>query len=178
MKKIIILIILCLSTFSCSSFPWKSEKESENQVVKAKKKRINPNVLEKAMENEQGIIFGGKKKGGTTFEFASSNVLWQASLETLDFIPLSNLTYTGGVIVTDWYSGQNGSSNEQVKINIRFLSEELKPSSFIVKSYKKTCKTALDCKVELMPSNFNLKIKDQILEKAIALNIAENNKKK
>ena len=40
----------------------------------------------------------------TTYEFSTSNPMWRASLEVLDFIPLSTVDYSGGMIITDWYS--------------------------------------------------------------------------
>ena len=64
-----------------------------------------------------------KQSGGGTFEFASSNELWRASLDTIDFIPLASVNYSGGIIITDWYSA-NDDTNEQLKISIRFLTNE------------------------------------------------------
>ena len=63
---------------------------------------------------------GGKNKGGK-FDFASSNYLWRATLDTIDFMPLVSANYSGGIIITDWYS-ENNNPNEAIKISIRFLS--------------------------------------------------------
>lgn len=172
LKKI---LIICLILTSSCSFLGKKEQDTAS-----KKKRINPNAIEKAEESKAGILGIGKKSKGTTYEFATSNVLWRASLETLDFMPLSNLTYSGGVIVTDWYSGQTGNLNEQIKINIRFTSNDISSSSIVVKGFKKECNNAQNCKVSKLSNNFNKKIKDQILLKAkeIKLSQEENQNKK
>ena len=48
--------------------------------------------------------------------------MWRASLETLDFLPLTTVDYSGGIIITDWYFDNTGKSEESIKISIRFLS--------------------------------------------------------
>ena len=74
--------------------------------------RIEPNPDKKAKEfaEKGGGIFGdinNRRSGSTTFEFASSNVLWRATLKSLDFLPLLNADYSGGIIIYDWYSQTN-----------------------------------------------------------------------
>ena len=61
------------------------------------------------------------RKGKTNYEFSTSNPMWRASLETLDFLPLTTVDYSGGMIITDWYS-DNNSQSESIKISVRFLS--------------------------------------------------------
>ena len=56
--------------------------------------------------------------------------MWRASLETLDFLPFTTVDYSGGVIITDWYSDQD--SNESIKITIRFLSNDIRADSLQV----------------------------------------------
>ena len=81
---------------------------------------------EKNMREGKKIKFGrgGNKKGGD-FEFSSSNPLWRATLEIINFMPLSNADYSGGLIITDWYN-QDNSKNESIKITVRFLSNEIR----------------------------------------------------
>ncbi len=69
-------------------------------------------------------------KGGGTFEFASSNELWRASLDTLDFMPLASANYSGGMIITDWYSEDQ---ENYIKINLRFLSNEVRSDAINIK---------------------------------------------
>ena len=64
------------------------------------------------------------------------------ALKTLDFIPIQSANYSGGVLVTDWYSNSL-DSNSSIKIEVRFKSTELSPSSIDVLSYKRTCKNMI-----------------------------------
>ena len=80
--------------------------------------------------------FGGKRSGN--FEFASSNPLWKASLDTIDFMPLASANYSGGIIITDWYSDDN-NTNESIKITIRFLTNEIRSDALDIKIFKKDC---------------------------------------
>ena len=63
-------------------------------------KRVKKNI-----EEGRGFkLIGGDKNKGGTFDFASSNELWRATLDTIDFMPLASANYSGGIIITDWYS--------------------------------------------------------------------------
>ena len=79
--------------------------------------------VQKNIEEGRGIsILGGKQKGGV-FDFASSNELWRASIEVLDFVSFTNASYSGGILITDWFSGNvNDEKNNQreLKITVRF----------------------------------------------------------
>ena len=87
-------------------------------------RKIPPSAKERMAKNlEEGKGFRvndvGKNLGSGKFEFATSNELWRASLDVINFMPLASANYSGGILITDWYSEQN--NNESVKINIRFL---------------------------------------------------------
>jgi hypothetical protein len=144
------------------------------KLLEKKKCQLIPlRELNKALIKGGGIFSGlGKKQN--TFDFATSNVMWRAAISSFESIPLNTVDYSGGVIITDWYS--NGS-NENIKININFISDELKASSININSFKKICKTSTECSVQKMPSNFNNKIKENIISKAIDLNIKNQSKK-
>tara|TARA_Y100000817_G_C16617998_1_gene438246 strand:- start:34 stop:291 length:258 start_codon:yes stop_codon:yes gene_type:complete len=44
--------------------------------------------VQKNLDEGRGVrLFDNKNKGGGTFDFATSNELWRASLDTLDFTP-------------------------------------------------------------------------------------------
>ncbi len=122
------------------------------------RKRAQQNVLE-----GRGFNFGTGKKRGGDFLFASSNPMWRASLEILDFMSLSNVDYAGGLIITDWYSEDN--PNEAVKITIRFLSNEIRADGLKIDIHKKICSN-LNCTVKKIDSNLTFEIKDKILRKA------------
>jgi len=104
------------------------------------------------------------KGGSGDFQFASSNPLWRASLEKLDFAPLNNVDYAGGIIVTDWFSNEN--SNEEIKITIRFLTNEIRSDAINVIIHKKICTTQNNCKITKIDNDLNSEIKFEILKKA------------
>ena len=135
----------------------------------------------KNIEEGRGVTIGGLTRGigrGTTYEFSSSNPMWRASLETLDFLPLTTVDYSGGVIITDWYS-DNNSSKESIKISLRFLSNDIRSESLKVIVHQKICTANLNCRVVLLS---NTKIKEElhttILRKAALLEKESKNKKK
>ena len=169
-KTLSIFLILVIA--SCAG---KEKGEEEENLLK--KKRFNPNVRERALNEKGGGLFFNKDKSGSgTFEFATSNPLWRASLEVLEFMPLQALSYSGGLISTDWYS--KGSVDESIKVAVRFNSKELAISSLTVVSYKKICTNGLNCKIVDGSEKFNSTIKSQIIEKARAIKLSEEKKKK
>lgn len=125
-------------------------------------RKVSPDPKERVKRNlEEGKGFRlndlGQKKSGTTYEFASSNELWRASLDVIDFMPLTTANYNGGIIVTDWYS-ENQNAGESIKITIRFLTNEVRSDALNVKVFYKKCETVLDCKI----TETDGKIKDEL----------------
>ena len=102
-------------------------------------------------------------KGGGTFEFASSNELWRASLDVLDFMPLASANYSGGIIITDWYSE---NQNESIKITLRFLSNEVRSDAISVKVFYKKCNALANCAISENSGSIEKEIKKEILKKA------------
>ncbi len=156
LKKIIIFVIISLFFSSCKAF--KPEKVDTRKVPTNAQDRARQNVNE-----GQGIslkdIVGGR---GTNFEFSTSNPMWRASLEILDFLPLSTVDYSGGMIITDWYS--EDSANEAIKITVRFLANEVRTESLKVRVHKKTCTSDQNCKIILLKQN---KISEELLTSII-----------
>ena len=141
-------------------------------------RKVPPNVDERVRKNiEEGRGFrlmGGQKKGGT-FDFASSNELWRASLDTIDFMPLLSANYSGGIIITDWYSdGKN--QGESIKISIRFLTNEIRSDSLDVKVFIKKCKSLENCLVTETKGVLISELKKKILYQASVYK-KENDKK-
>ena len=66
-----------------------------------------PEKARKNIEEGRGASISsaakGLRGGKTTYEFSTANPMWRASLETLDFLPLTTVDYSGGIIITDWY---------------------------------------------------------------------------
>ena len=168
------LIFLVLFIFSCSSSPKKEIPEIERGAEVDQ----TPAAKAKAAAERGGGLFGdlNKKSGNTNkFEFSTSNILWRATLKSLEFLPLVNADYSGGVIIYDWYSEKN--TKEQIKVSIRFLSNELRSDSIQVVAHKKTCDTLENCSTQKLDNKFTLEIKDQILTNARSLKIEEDKKK-
>ena len=118
-----------------------------------------------------------KNKGSGVFEFASSNGLWKASLDVIDFMPLSSVNYSGGIIVTDWYS-ENSSPNESIKISIRFLTNEIRSDALDVKIFNRKCTVSLiDCKFSESSGDLSNEIKREILKKAAIYKAQVDDKK-
>ena len=102
---------------------------------------------------------------GGVFEFASSNELWKASLDTIDFMPLSSVNYSGGIIVTDWYSS-NQNLNESIKISIRFLTNEIRSDAIDIKVFIKKCSTLSNCLISEKKGDIGTELKKKILKTA------------
>ena len=119
-----------------------------------------------------------KNQKGGVFEFASSNSLWRASLDVIDFMPLSSVNYSGGIIITDWYS-ENSSSNESVKISIRFMTNEIRSDALNIKVFNKKCiNSLLNCKITEQKGILVKELKREILKKATLYKEEDKKKKK
>ena len=137
------------------------------------KKRIEQNLKEGRGFKLNDAL---KKQRGGVFDFASSNELWRASLDVIDFMPLSSVNYSGGIIITDWYSTDQ-NSNESIKISIRFLTNEIRSDSLDIKVFNKICNNnSLNCKIIETEGNIVYELKKKILK--TAANYKEENKKK
>ena len=141
-----------------------------------------PNVKDRVQKNiEEGrgfTLMGSVKKNNIgEFDFASSNELWRASLDTLDFMPLALANYSGGVIVTDWYSDSD-VNNESVKISIRFLSNEIRSDALIVKVFYKSCSVQQSCKITDRSGVLSEDLTKKILSKAAVYEKENESKKK
>jgi len=136
--------------------------------VDAKKYPPNPELrVKKNIEEGRGFNLNKaiNKNTSTNFEFASSNELWRASLDVIDFMPLSSVNYSGGIIISDWYSN-NLNSNESIKISIRFLTNEIRSDALDIKIFKKICKTDEGCKISKGYDNLITELKRKILKNA------------
>ena len=135
-------------------------------------KKVSPDPRERVKKNlEEGKGFRindaikGNRGGATNFEFASSNELWRASLDVLNFMPLTSANYSGGIIITDWYS-EEGNVEESIKITIRFLSNEVRADAIDVDIFYKKCVATNNCKINKQDGQLRKEITKQILAKA------------
>jgi hypothetical protein len=173
-KTITVKIFLILFVFSCS----KTDPVSGEKVLI----ETNPQAKAREAVDKGGGIFGDVLKGGktsssNTYDFSSSNVLWKATLKALDFMPLVNADYQGGIIIYDWYS-DNENYKDQIKITVRFLSNELRSDSINITAHKKICEeNATKCKIIKTTDNLSNEIKNTILTSARTLRIEEEKSK-
>jgi len=132
-------------------------------------RQVSPNAderVKKNLEEGKGItLMGNKKGGGTNYQFASSNPMWRATLEILDFLPLANVDYSGGIITTDWYN-EGTASDESIKITIRFLTNEVRADGLKVIVHKKKCNIQQKCTVRKITSALEDELQVAILRKA------------
>ena len=123
--------------------------------------------VKKNIEEGRGFrMFEDENKGGSgNFDFASSNSLWRASLDTIDFMPLASANYSGGIIITDWYSSDSNSA-EAIKISIRFLTNEIRSDALDIKVFYKKCTSNENCKIIEKSENIKKELSKKILTKA------------
>ena len=135
--------------------------------------------IEQNLKDGRGFKFNemGNNRGGV-FEFASSNGLWKASLDVIDFMPLTSVNYSGGIIITDWYSEDN-SPNESIKISIRFMTNEIRSDALDIKVFNRKCLDSLvNCKFTETNDVMVTELKKEILKKATLYDQEAKEKKK
>ncbi len=172
-KKILILltgIIVFISLSSCGIYaPSDARKVSPNS-----KERVKKN-LEEGKGMSLGKMMGGNE--GTNYQFASSNPMWRATLEILDFLPLSNVDYSGGIITTDWYN-EGTATDESIKITVRFLTNEIRSDGLKIIVHKKRCSVQQNCQVTKISSTLEYELQVAILKKAMIFEKEFNKKYK
>ncbi len=154
-----ILFISLITMYPCTGMPGADARKYPPNP----KERVKKN-LEEGRGFRLDNAFGNSAKGGD-FMFASANELWRASLDTIDFMPLSSVNYSGGIIITDWYSDGN-DLNESVKISIRFLTNEVRSDALDIKVFYKKCNQVSNCKIEKKTGSLVAELKKEILSKA------------
>ena len=164
--KLITILFVLISLSNCGS----------NVFKRADVKDVPVNVNErvkKNIEEGRGIRFGKGSAQGGVFDFASSNELWRASIEVLDFVPFTNASYSGGILITEWFDGgsNNNSENKRnLKITVRFLTNEIRSDALSVSIHEKICKiNDTSCSVKKISSNLENEIKIAILKRAAFL---------
>ena len=170
MNRIIISIsiIFLFLLNSCGGF-----KKVDSDVPQNAQERARKNVQEGRGVSIGGML-GGRK--GTNYEFSSSNPMWRSSLEILDFLPLTTVDYSGGIIITDLYSDNN--NNDSIKISVRFLSNEIRADNLKIIVHKKVCDKGLNCRVNLVKnSTISSELLSAILKKAAVFEKENKNKK-
>ena len=179
--KILSVLFILLFFNACQNGSFFKRSDVKDNPVNVEER------VQKNIEEGRGIRFGklGKGKGGT-FDFASSNDLWRATVETLDFVPLINASYSGGIIITDWFNGSvEDNKNRSLKITVKFLSNEIRSDAIKVDVHERICNNQNNCTTQLIKSKVSGDIKLAILKKAafmeknkVADTVKKNKKKR
>ena len=156
--KILFFLILSYSLHSCAN------RGDAREFPPEPEKRIKKN-LEEGRGFRISEAFGNKGGGSGNFEFASSNELWRASLDTIDFMPLASANYSGGIIITDWYSS-GSNMDESIKISIRFLTNEVRSDALDIKLFYKKCGQNESCQISEKKGSLVTELNKKILAKA------------
>jgi len=172
-KNLVITLIFSFLLLSCQAL--RHEKVDTRDRPSSGIERARQNVNE-----GRGVSIGGLigNKGGS-FEFSSSNPMWRASLEVLDFLPMTTVDYSGGMIISDWYTDNNAQGDESIKITIRFLSNEVRSESLKIIVHKRKCASAQNCKITMLEnSTISNELRSTILRTAAKLEKQSKKKKK
>ena len=172
MRKGLLIISIILLSLSCS----KTDPVTGEKII------IEPDPAKKARDAAArgGGLFGeigGQKSSGQTLNFGTSNVLWRATLKSLDFLPLVSSDYSGGILIYDWYSQAN-NPKEQIKISVQFLNNELKSDSVKIIAHKRICENVDKCSNLIVEQKFIDTVKDNIITVARSIKIEEAKKEK
>ena len=168
----IFAIFMMFFTLACSMPKFAKPSKTKDNIPVNAKERARKNIDEGRGISLKGLTSGRK---GTTYQFSTSNPLWRASLEIIDFMPLATVDYSGGI--TDWY-GDSQNANESIKITIRFLSNEIQSNSIRVIVHNKKCKTEEQCTVNQIDSNIKNELQSSIIKKAAQFDRDAKNSKK
>ena len=172
MTKILFYSIISLLILSCNAIKPKKVDTRETPINAQERARKN---IEEGKGTTLRDLVGGR--GATNYEFSTSNPMWRASLEILDFLPFSTVDYSGGMIITDWYSENN--SNDAIKITVRFLANEVRSDSLKISVHKKECKNNMNCRTNLLKNSaIGNELRTSIIRKAAILERESKDKKK
>jgi len=170
-KNLRIIFVLILSSIilsSCNGMPGADARKYPDDP----KLRVKKNIEEgRGFRLSESL---NKSRSGV-FEFASSNELWRASLDTIDFMPLASVNYGGGIIITDWYSTDE-KSNESIKISIRFLTNEIRSDALNIKVFSKKCLPGSNCVTSEKQGTIITELKSKILKTAALYEVEKKSK--
>ena len=163
-------ILMAIYLSSCGGFKGGDARKNPPEPQKRVQKNLEEGKGFRLNEVAKNVGRGGN------FEFASSNELWRASLDSIDFMPLASANYSGGLIITDWYSENN--QNESIKITIRFLSNEIRSDSLDITIFLKNCIDLMNCSIVQTEGQIANELRKKILKKAVLYSKSNPDKKK
>ena len=161
-SRIIVYFFIFSLLFSCGKGFFK--KVDTRKVPISGPERAKQNIKE-GRGVTLGNVMGNKN---TNYEFSTSNPMWRATLDILDFLPLSTVDYSGGVIISDWYT-DDSNKDQALKITVRFLSNVVQTNSLKITVHRKKCSVNQTCNVELFKSRIQEELIASILREAAIL---------
>ncbi len=171
LKKIMPVFLILLILSSCGGFKLPKPGDARKIPASGKERAL------KNLEEGRGVSLGNLGANRqTTYQFSTSNPMWRATFDVIDFMPLVTVDYAGGMIITDWYADAN-TTNDSLKFTIRFLSNEIRSDSLKIIIHKKTCKAQSNCIVQKIASKLEDTIRSEIITKAVLLEAASKKKK-
>jgi len=158
-----IIILLTFTSFflnSCGGGFFKRSDVKDNPI------NVDERVKKNIQEGRGIRLFKGATRGGN-FDFASSNPLWRGAIDVFDFVPLTSASYSGGIIITEWFSSEKDStSNRELKITVRFMTNEIRADAIKILVFEKKCDQGNNCKTKKVKSKLEGELKLAILKKA------------
>ena len=165
MKLLKILTFIFLVGFTLNACNGKLPGADARKFPADPKERVEQNMKAGKGFRLSDELNNSRSRGSGNFEFANSNELWRATLDILDFIPLASVNYSGGIIITDWYS-DNETPNESIKVSVRFLTNEIRSDAVDIKVFTKSCNNALNCTIFESNENIVQELRKEILKQA------------
>ena len=166
-RSIFLLLTALIFLSSCEALKYRPVDAKEYPPEPEKR-------VKKNLEEGKGFrLFGDDDEKGGNFDFASSNPLWRASLETIDFMPLASADPFSGIIITDWYSN-NKEVGERCKLNIFVKGKEMRTENLKVNSFCQKIDDKgqwIDQEISL---NNNIQLENAILNKAKKIRLSQN----
>ncbi len=176
MKKILNLSLLLTFFVSCAQLQNISDDpktyESEKQRVlteKAEDRDINLPEGSTVLDDDSGFTLFGTLGLGSSTDYKGGSITFDVALDKISFMPLLSVDSISGVIITDWYSLDNGQT--RIKINIRVIDQSMTNESLDVRLFTQSLKED-QWTDQGINSDQSLKIKESILSSARSLKIA------
>ena len=176
MKIILISTFLIIFLVSCAQIQSLQDEpevtyETEKQRSTARKleqKDVNLPPGSTVLDPDAGFTVRGAL-GMDPIDTYTKSITFDVALDKISFMPLLSVDSMSGVIVTDWYSIDDGQS--RIKINIRIVDQEMNDQSVVVSLFSQSLDG--DRWVDQgINSEQSLKIKESILSSARSLKIA------
>jgi hypothetical protein len=174
-KQVVLLLGITVMIASCADVP----------VEPAAPQPMGGTPRDQAQRERFGTIWGGDgitlfslgrrseedQGGGIGGGIGVNAFLWQATLDTIDFIPLASADPFGGLIITDWFQSVD-APGERLKMNIQIRDAALRADAVRVSVFRQVRDEAGDWLDAPVEEGTARAIEDHILTRARELRIA------